>query len=152
MEYISDDDEEEQANRYQTDRIMLPSPRVSVEEREVGFLTQKSLPTGTNCLQSKCFRCRSWCETAQALRRESWRRTPKLPPQLNYSLVTLVEENSTQLLWRGTLRSDSLLLLLLHVARFTLPPLPAKRVKLFASEGKDWQLKVMMLVGMKMLG
>ena len=38
VEYISDDDEEEQANRYQTDRIILPSPRVSVEEREVGFL------------------------------------------------------------------------------------------------------------------
>ena len=37
VEYISDDDEEEQANRYQTDRIILPSPRVSVEEREVGF-------------------------------------------------------------------------------------------------------------------
>ena len=38
VEYIiSEDDEEEQANRYQTDRIILPSPRVSVEEREVGF-------------------------------------------------------------------------------------------------------------------
>ena len=42
VDYISDDDEEEeeenQANRYQTDRIILPSPRVSVEEREVGLL------------------------------------------------------------------------------------------------------------------
>ena len=45
MDYnISDDDEEEQANRYQTDRIILPSPRVSVEEREVGFL--QKVPTG----------------------------------------------------------------------------------------------------------
>ena len=40
VDFISDDDEEEeeQANRYQTDRIILPSPRVSVEEREVGLL------------------------------------------------------------------------------------------------------------------
>ena len=41
VEYLTDDDddeEEDQANRYQTDRIILPSPRVSVEEREVGLL------------------------------------------------------------------------------------------------------------------
>ena len=51
VDYISDDDEEEeeenQANRYQTDRIILPSPRVSVEEREVGLLP-KSPPFSTN--------------------------------------------------------------------------------------------------------
>ena len=46
VDFISDDDEEEQANRYQTDRIILPSPRVSVEEREVGLLP-KSLPVCT---------------------------------------------------------------------------------------------------------
>ena len=49
VDYISDDDEEEeenQANRYQTDRIILPSPRVSVEEREVGLLP-KSPPVCT---------------------------------------------------------------------------------------------------------
>ena len=51
MDYnISDDDEEVQANRYQTDRIILPSPRVSIEEREVGFL-----PKNTNWLQSVDF-------------------------------------------------------------------------------------------------
>ena len=44
VEYITDDDdEEEEENRYVTDKIILPSPRVSVEEREV-----KS-PVGTDC-------------------------------------------------------------------------------------------------------
>merc|ERR1719295_644366 len=40
---ISDDDEEaEQANRYQTDRIILPSPRVSVEEREMPIMVRNT--------------------------------------------------------------------------------------------------------------
>ena len=116
MEYISDDDDEEQASRYQTDRIMLPSPRVSIEEREVGFLSQKSSPSETNCLQSKLFRCRSWCGTQPALRRESWQRTQKPPPQSSSSRATLVAENSTQLPWRGTLRSDDFACLLTFTA------------------------------------
>ena len=48
VEYISDDDEEEEENRYVTDRIILPSPRVSVEEREVSLLPKLS-PVGTDC-------------------------------------------------------------------------------------------------------
>ena len=41
VEYISDEDEEEHG--YQTDRIILPSPRVSVEEHEVGFSSQRNI-------------------------------------------------------------------------------------------------------------
>ena len=37
VEYITDeeDDQDQGGHRYQTDRIILPSPRVSIEEHEV---------------------------------------------------------------------------------------------------------------------
>ena len=59
VDFISDDDdeEEEQANRYQTDRIILPSPRVSVEEREV-CLRPKLPPVVQNTSDGQFCRCR----------------------------------------------------------------------------------------------
>ena len=48
VEYISDEDEEEHG--YQTDRIILPSPRVSVEEHEVGFSSQRNIISAVTAL------------------------------------------------------------------------------------------------------